>query len=109
MMFTDRHDRLIRDIEIPGVDSGEEEDAHFPGVEPLIKDDIEIPGVDVEGSEASAPQSVEINDPNIPHDDPAPSQVAPTLLIPQVRPAHKYPISPWEMIHLPGGDNSVGR
>jgi hypothetical protein len=32
-----------------------------------------------------------------------------TLLIPQVRPAHKYPISPWEMIHLPGGDNAVGR
>jgi hypothetical protein len=31
------------------------------------------------------------------------------LLIPQVRPAHKYPISPWEMIHLPGGDNAVGR
>jgi hypothetical protein len=31
------------------------------------------------------------------------------LLIPRVRPAHKYPISPWEMIHLPGGDNAVGR
>jgi hypothetical protein len=29
------------------------------------------------------------------------------LLIPQVRPAHKYPISPWEMIHSPGGDNAV--
>jgi hypothetical protein len=25
------------------------------------------------------------------------------LLIPQVRPAHKYPNSPWEMIHPPGG------
>jgi hypothetical protein len=31
------------------------------------------------------------------------------LLIPHVRPAHKYPISPWEMIHLPGGDNAAGR
>jgi hypothetical protein len=31
------------------------------------------------------------------------------VLIPQVRPAHKYPISPWEIIHLPGGDNAVGR
>jgi hypothetical protein len=31
------------------------------------------------------------------------------LLIPQVRPARKYPISPWEMIHLPGGDNAVCR
>jgi hypothetical protein len=30
-------------------------------------------------------------------------------LIPQVRPAHKYPISSWEMIHLPGGDDAVGR
>jgi hypothetical protein len=29
------------------------------------------------------------------------------LLIPQVRPAHKYPNSPWEMIHLPVGDNSL--
>jgi hypothetical protein len=31
------------------------------------------------------------------------------VLIPQVRPAHKYPISPLEMIHLPGGDNAVCR
>jgi hypothetical protein len=29
------------------------------------------------------------------------------VLIPQVRPAHKYPNSPWEMIHPPGGDNAV--
>jgi hypothetical protein len=29
------------------------------------------------------------------------------LLIPQVRPAHKYLSSPWEMIHPPGGDNAV--
>jgi hypothetical protein len=29
------------------------------------------------------------------------------LLIPQVRPAHKYPNSPWETIHPPGGDNAV--
>jgi hypothetical protein len=32
-----------------------------------------------------------------------------SVLIPQVRPAHKYPISPMEMIHLPGGDNAAGR
>jgi hypothetical protein len=31
------------------------------------------------------------------------------VLIPQVRSAHTYPISPWEMIHLPGGDNAVCR
>jgi hypothetical protein len=30
-----------------------------------------------------------------------------SVLIPQVRPAHKYPNSPWEMIHPPGGDNAV--
>jgi hypothetical protein len=29
------------------------------------------------------------------------------LLIPQVRPAHNYPNSLWEMIHPPGGDNAV--
>jgi hypothetical protein len=29
------------------------------------------------------------------------------MLIPQVRPAHKYPNSPWETIHPPGGDNAV--
>jgi hypothetical protein len=29
------------------------------------------------------------------------------LLIPQVRLAHKYPILPWEMIHLPLGDNAL--
>jgi hypothetical protein len=29
------------------------------------------------------------------------------MLIPQVRPAHKYPISPWEMIHLPVEDNAL--
>jgi hypothetical protein len=29
------------------------------------------------------------------------------MLIPQVSQAHKYPISPWEMIHPPGGDNAV--
>jgi hypothetical protein len=33
--------------------------------------------------------------------------VDPELLIPQVRLAHKYPNSPWEMSHPPGGDNAV--
>jgi hypothetical protein len=28
------------------------------------------------------------------------------VLIPQVRQAHKYPISPWEMMHLPVGDDA---
>jgi hypothetical protein len=43
MTFTHRHGRLIRDIEIPGVDSDNEEEDHFPGVAPVIADDIEIP------------------------------------------------------------------
>jgi hypothetical protein len=76
MTFTDRHGRLIRDMEIPEVDYTEDKDDYFPGVAPVIADAIEIPGVDVAGPEAldevPAPQ-VEIYDPDdIPHDDPAP-------------------------------------
>jgi hypothetical protein len=80
MTFTDRHGRLIGDIEIPGVDSDEDQEDQFPGVAPVIDDDIEIPGVDVAGpealDEAPAPQ-VEINDLNIPQDDPDPIEEAP--------------------------------
>jgi hypothetical protein len=47
--FTDRHGRLIGDVEIPGVDAEEEDDDHLPGVGPVIADDIEITGVDVVG------------------------------------------------------------
>jgi hypothetical protein len=63
------------------VDVEEDDDDPLPGVVPVIADDIEIPGVDVEGPEAQdavpAPQ-VEIDDLKIPHDDPAPIEVAPT-------------------------------
>jgi hypothetical protein len=66
MTFTDRHGRLIRDMEIPGVDSAENKDDYFPGVDPVIADAIDIPGVDVAGpgalDEGPAPQ-VEIYDP----------------------------------------------
>jgi hypothetical protein len=81
MTFKDRHGRLIGDIEIPGVDADEEDNDPLPGVVPVIADDIDIQGVDVEGPEAQdsvpTPQ-VEIEDLNIPHDDPAPIEVAPT-------------------------------
>jgi hypothetical protein len=86
MTFTDRHGRIIGDMEIPGVDSTEDEDDNFPGVAPLIADAIEIPVVDVAGPEAldevPAPQ-VEIYDPDdIPHDDPAPIEVLPAQAVP---------------------------
>jgi hypothetical protein len=90
MTFTDRHGRLIGDIEIPGVDSTKDEDDYFPGVAPVIADAIEIPGVDVAGPEAldevPAPQ-VEIYDPvDIPHDDPAPIEVVPAQAVPVLAP-----------------------
>jgi hypothetical protein len=86
MTFTDRHGRLIGDMEISGVDSTEDEDDYFPGVAPVIADAIEIPGLDVAGPEAldevPAPQ-VEIYDPDdIPHDDPAPIEVVPAQAVP---------------------------
>jgi hypothetical protein len=81
MNFTDRHGRLISDVEIPGVDDQEEDDDHLPEVVPVIADDIKITGVDVEGTETQdavpIPQ-VEIDDLDIHHADPAPIEVAPT-------------------------------
>jgi hypothetical protein len=73
MTFTDRHERLIGDIEISGVDAdedNEDDDDPLPGVVPAISDNIKISGVGVEGPEAQeavpAPQ-VEIDDLDIPH------------------------------------------
>jgi hypothetical protein len=81
MNFTDRHGRLIGNVEIPGVDDQEEDDDHLPGVVPEFADDIDITGVDVEGTETQdsvpSPQ-VEIDDLEIHHADPAPIEVAPT-------------------------------
>jgi hypothetical protein len=79
--FTDRHGRLIGDVEIPGVEDQEEDDEHLPGVFPVIADDIEITGMDVEGTETQdtvTPPQVEIDDLNIHHTGPAPIEVAPT-------------------------------
>jgi hypothetical protein len=36
LMFTDRHGRLIGDVEIPGVDSDEADAVHFPEEDPVI-------------------------------------------------------------------------
>jgi hypothetical protein len=97
MTLTDRHGRLIGDIEIPGVHSDEEQEDHFPGVT-LVINNIEIPGVDVTGpgvlGEDQGPK-FEINDLNIPQDDPASIEVAPpqeaaypAMPTPVVTPAH---------------------
>jgi hypothetical protein len=90
MTCTDRHGRLIGDMEIPGVDSTEDEDDYFPGVAPVIAYAIEIPGVDMAGpkalDEVLDPQ-VEIYDPDdIPHDDPAPIEVVPAQAVPVLAP-----------------------
>jgi hypothetical protein len=86
MAFTDRHRRLIGNVEIPGVDAEEDNDDHRPGVVPVIADDIEITGVDMEGTETQdsvpAPQ-VEIDDLDIHHADPAQIEVAPIQVEPE--------------------------
>ena len=72
LIFTDRHGRLIGDVEIPGVDFDEDdEDPALPGV-PEDVDHVELPGVDVEGQvdPEEAPQVVEIDDLDIPAIDP---------------------------------------
>jgi hypothetical protein len=78
MTFTDRHGRLIGDIEISGVDSDETDDIQIQDADPDIDDDIEIPGVDaVTRPENPTPQIVEIdNDLDILEaDDPPPIEV----------------------------------
>jgi hypothetical protein len=75
LTFTDRHGRLIGDIEIPGVDSDEADNFQLPELDQVIDDDIEIPGVDAEGTESPSPQIVEIDDLDIPATDPTPVEV----------------------------------
>jgi hypothetical protein len=73
-------------MEIPGVDSTEDEDAYFPGADPVIAYAIEIPGVDVAGPEAldevPAPQVDIYDTDDIPHDDPAPIEIVPAQSVP---------------------------
>ena len=51
LTYTDRHGRLIGDIEIPGVDTDDDNNTDIVSV---FDDDIELPGVDAE--ETKAPQ-----------------------------------------------------
>ena len=73
LIFTDRHGRLIGDIEIPGVDSDADDDDEIPEVDPdPVDDDIELPGVD---AVADAPQHDEINDIEVPDNNPDTIQI----------------------------------
>ena len=63
LTYTDRHGRLIRGIEIPGVDPDDDNDTDTAYV---FDDNIELPGVDAEETKAS--QQVEIYDLDIPGD-----------------------------------------
>ena len=69
LTYTDRHGRLIGDIEIPGVDPDDDNDNNTASV---FDENIELPGVDAE--ETKAPQQVEIYDLEI-QGDPDPIQV----------------------------------
>ena len=73
LVFTDRHGCLIGDIEIPGVNSDADDDDKIPGVDPdPVVDDIELPGVD---AVVDAPQHIEINDLDVPANNPDPIQI----------------------------------
>jgi hypothetical protein len=79
LIFTDRHGRLIGDVELPGIPDDSNsvpDDTELPGVDPAINDDIEIPGVDaVEGLEDPDPREIKIDDLAIHEPDPPPIQV----------------------------------
>ena len=91
LIFTDRHGRLIGDIEIPGVDSDVDDDAdEIPGVDPeSVVEDIELPGVD---TVVDTPQQVEIHDLDVPINDPDPIQVE--TVTESVEPSAPEPVVP---------------
>jgi hypothetical protein len=70
LFFTDRCGRPIGDVEIPRVMEFKEEDdddAVMPVLDPVGVEGVKLPGVDVAGQ---APQTVEIDDLDIPQPDP---------------------------------------
>ncbi len=90
LIFTDRHGRLIGDVDIPGVDAPSDDADAIPGVdgdeggvdevpgvdpEPVVDDAIELPGVDAVENEAL--QQVEIHDLDRSDQDPAPIEQDP--------------------------------
>ena len=93
MVFTDRHGRLIGDVEIPGVDAEEADnvadDTEIPGVDPAADDNVELPGVDdddvggheedAEHEEVAPQDDIEIDDLDIPAPDPDPIETEPPI------------------------------
>jgi hypothetical protein len=70
LIFTNQCRHPIGDVEIPGVMDFEEEaddNAEMPILDPVGIGGVELPGVDVAGQ---APQTVEIDDLDIPQPDP---------------------------------------
>jgi hypothetical protein len=84
LIFTDRRRCPIGDVEIPGVIDFEEEeddnDAVMPVLDPVGIDGVELPGVDIAGQ---APQTVEIDDLDIPQPDPPLIKTVEELTVPQ--------------------------
>jgi hypothetical protein len=81
--FTNQHGCLIGDVEIPGVMDFEEEnndDAEMPVLDPVGIGSVELPGVDVAGQ---TPQTVEIDDLDIPQPDPPLIKTVEELTVPQ--------------------------
>jgi hypothetical protein len=84
LIFTDRRGRPIGDVEIPGVMDFEEEeddDAVMPVLDPVGVDGVELPGVDVAGQ---APQTIEIDDLDIPHPNPPLIETVEEPTVPQM-------------------------
>jgi hypothetical protein len=84
LFFADQHRCLIRDVEIPEVMDIEEEDdddAEMPVLDPAGVDGVELPGVDVTGQ---APQTIEIDDLDIPQPGPPLIETVEELTVPQM-------------------------
>jgi hypothetical protein len=84
LILTDQRGRPIGDVEIPGVMDFEEEDnddAVMPVLDPVGDDGVELPGVDVAGQ---APQTIEIDDLDIPQPDPPLIETVEEPTVPQM-------------------------
>jgi hypothetical protein len=84
LIFTDRRGHPIGDVEIPGVMDFEEEDdddAVMPILDPVGIDGAKLPGVDIAGQ---APQTVEIDDLDIPQPDPPLIETVDEPTVPQM-------------------------